>query len=173
MEALQIPYTEQLKNKGKRKLLFDVVYVSLYQRIYKTYKESYPYLIYFVISSTNSRMKNGMPDQDIIESFFNDIKKFMQLYSYNVSSYEETESFICWIKEKEQYAEESERLFVWLTFEWFYHSDMIPKTRDCTLEQVIDYVLEFIEEYADYGYKDNLFLMSLFTEFMQDKMQNM
>lgn len=173
MEYLKELNIKLSKSRRKKKLAFYVGYARLFHMFYERLdKGIIQCLVYFISVSAENHMEQIDMDseiKDMAKLFNEDMRTFMYWHEHDILNPGQAKKFSVWLKEKEQYIAELDKLFICLAYIWFcLPACMVPEKY--TDEQVMYIILEFIGKHADYTYMDNMFIMALFEEFVQKGM---
>jgi hypothetical protein len=153
---------------NKTFLKYTVKYVSLWKKYFHIFFEGrlyYTYLICcFVLANVNKLIKNGIPKDGLEFACVFDMKLFSEQYPESLSP-----NALKLMEQKEKTIPKSIQMFILLVYQWFYLSEAMPKTKEYSVEQVVDIVLEFMKLYMSCDYWNDMFLGSFFMRFVENK----
>lgn len=154
---------------NKTFLKYAVKYVSLWKKYFHGFFEGrlyYTYLIcYFVLANVNKIIRDGIPKDGFECACIFDMKSFAEQYPESLSP-----DALKLMEQKEKTIPKSIQMFILLTYQWFYLSEVLPKTKEYSVEQVVDIVLEFMKLYMSCDYWNDMFLGAFFMRFVENKL---
>ena len=155
----------------KERLCLEVEYIRFYIQFRNIFIQRFPSdsgYLYFVSKNTKNLTRDKIDARGIEYRVVSDLNRF----GIEFKGKHNDAKWMAQLADKEKSIDTTEKLFIQLAHHWFFINDLLPETKEYSSEQVVELILEFIKTYVGYGAIDDVIIMTCFTAFVKNNINN-